>query len=311
MILTAFLTLFVSMGPDEWLNDAFHGKTGSAWSAVATLERSPGVVDTARVCREGTSERLDFAHRSVLLAGDSSVRLDHERKTARITPRRLPPPPPPGGPKLVGRAQLLGREVLVMEIIPPHGGGQRFWVDTTLPAVLKSVSFGEPPPGPPAGPPPPPHRQFLSIAAKTGCPAGAFSIPDGYARERGTPSRRGDSARREGPRRHEVGSQAELAQAVGFAIPAAPWMPEGFAPRDWAWVEIREGKAAQVFYSNGKQRVSLFWKRSDDPPPYCPGGGCKDFKGRVVVFQKVGPLGLAVTGDLPPEDLEKIAGLRK
>lgn len=321
MILLAALTVLVSRGPEEWLRESFHGRPGSSWSAVATLERHQGDLDTVRVCREGTSERLDFARRSILMAGDSTIQLDHQRKTARFTPRHLPPPPPPDGPKLVGRAKLLERDVLILELTGPHGGTLRFWVDTTLPAVLKSASQGAPPylpppatPGKPGrkGPPgPPPQRHFLSIQPGVGCPAGSFAIPSDYAQERGGPGRRGDSGRREGPRRHEVGSEAELAKAVGFAIPRPVWMPEGFSTRDWAWVEIRGGKAAQVFYSNGKQRVSLFWKRTNEPPQYCPSGGCKDFKGRVVVFHKVGAFVLAVTGDLPPEDLEKIAGLRK
>ncbi|MBK9578173.1 MAG: hypothetical protein IPK50_09825 [Fibrobacterota bacterium] len=321
MILAALLTILVSKDPGEWLRESFHGRPGSSWSAVATLERLRGELDTVRVCREGTSERLDFAHRSILMAGDSTIHLDHQRKTARFSPRHLPPPGPPDGPRLVGQAKILGRDVLVLELTPPFGGTLRFWVDTTLPAVLKSTSQGglpaPPPPGPPGraggkGPPgPPPLRQFLSVQPGAGCPAGSFATPADYVHERGGPGKRGDSTRRDGPRRHEVGSEAALAQAVGFPIPRPVWMPEGFFPRDWAWVEIRGGKAAQVFYSNGKQRVSLFWKRTNEPPQYCPSGGCKDFKGRVVVFHKVGAFVLAVTGDLPPKDLEKIAGLRK
>ncbi|MBK8801246.1 MAG: hypothetical protein IPN71_04170 [Fibrobacteres bacterium] len=309
MILAAMLTILVSRGPDDWLREAFHGRPGSSWSAVATLEHRKGDLDTVRVCREGTSERLDFRRRSLFLAADSSIWLEHERKTARFSPRHLPPPPPPNGPKVVGRAQLLGREVLILEMAPPRGGTLRFWVDTSLPAVLKSVSVAAPPED--SLPGPPPQRQFLSIQPGVGCPAGSFSIPAGYTRQRGGPGRRDDSTRREGPRRHEVASQEELSKVVGFPIPAPPWMPQGYAPLDFAWVDVRGSKAAQVYYSNGKKRVSVFWKQSNEPPPYCPAGGCKDGRGRVVVFHKVGRLGLAVTGDLPPEDLEKIAGLRK
>ncbi|HNY31324.1 MAG TPA: hypothetical protein PKO15_10595 [Fibrobacteria bacterium] len=316
MILFAALTLLAGTGPDDWLRESFHGRNGSSWSAVATIERPGGRLDTVRVCREGTSERLDFAHRSILMAGDSIVQLDHERRKVRLTPRHFPPPPP-DGPKQVGKARILGRDVLILEMAPPDGSVLRFWVDTALPAVLKTTSSGKPashpPPGPPDRPPrqPPPQRNFLSIQPGVGCPVGSFSIPSDYSRGRGGSGKRGDPTRREGPRRHEVGSEEALTKAVGFPIPKPAWIPDGFTARDWAWVEIRGSKAAQVFYSNGKQRVSLFWKRSDEPPQFCPSGGCKDFKGRVVVFRKSGPFVLAVTGDLSGEDLERIAGIRK
>lgn len=314
MIAGAILALVFSRGPDDWLREAFHGRQGSSWSAVATVERPGAGTDTARVCREGTSERLDFAKRSILIAGDSTIFLDHERKTFRFSPRHRPPPPPPDGPRMVGRAQVLGRETLILELVAPFGGTHRFWVDTSLPAVVKSAFQGQPrefPPGAPGAPPPPPMRNFLSIQAGSGCPPGSFATPPGYQKERSGPGRRGDSTRREGPRRHEVGTEAELARIVGFAIPSPAWMPEGFLARDWAWVEVRGTKAAQVYYSNGRQKVSLFWKRSSEPPQYCPPGGCKDYKGRTVVFQKTGPYVLAVTGDLPGDTLERIAGLRK
>jgi hypothetical protein len=76
-------------------------------------------------------------------------------------------------------------------------------------------------------------------------------------------------------------------------------------------VDTREGKAAQILYSNGSRKISVFWRPSDGPPPFCPAGGCRDRKGSPVFFGQVGNLGLAVTGDLSPADLEHVAGVRK
>lgn len=301
----ALLLLALSAGPNEWLEQAMMGRPGSAWTARVVVDR-PGSAgpDTATACREGTSERLDFRGRSHWMAGDSSVFLKPDEKTAKVQPRRRPPPAPPGGIQIVGKAVVLGRPVVVVELKDPHGSLHRFWVDTLLSVVLKTES----PDGGHHGP----DRQFLSISPGQGCPPGSFAVPADWAVRRGpTPGGEQGGPPREGPRRHEVAGPAELEAAVGFAPPPPPWLPSGFAPLGWAWVETREGKAGQILYGDGKRNVSLFWRPSNEPPPYCPAGGCKDRKGNPVVFNRLGKLGLAVTGDLPPELLDKVAGLKK
>jgi hypothetical protein len=263
-----------------------------------------GTTDTAQACREGTSERLDFRDGALWMAGDNSVFLRNKDRVALVHPRHhMPPPPEEGGVKIVGQARVLGRSVLVIELTGPGGHERRVWVDTSHPAVLKGEPVGK---GDHHGP----ERQFLSIRPGAGCAQNAFQIPAGWTVRQGDGPPEGGDERHRG-RRHEAASLAEVVAQVGFEPPSPPWLPSGFQPRNWAWVETREGKAAQIFYSNGTSNISIFWRPVDGPPPYCPSEGCRDHKGEPVFFGQVGKLGLAVTGDLPPGDLERVAGIRK
>jgi hypothetical protein len=237
------------------------------------------------------------------MAGDSFVFLRTSERAAVVHPRHHPPPPRDGTVKIVGEAKVLGRQVVVMELTGPGGNERRVWVDTSLPAVLKGEPVGK---GEPHGP----ERQFLSIRSGVGCPPNSFKIPSGWTVRQGGGAPDGPEERSHG-RRHEAATLADVVAAVGFEPPPPPWLPEGFKPRNWAWVDTREGKAAQILYSNGSRNISIFWRPVDGPPPYCPKEGCRDRKGQPVFFGQVGKLGMAVTGDLPPADLERVAGLRK
>jgi len=287
----------------DLLDQAFRGRAGSEWSGTVLVER-PGRTgaDTAKACREGTSERLDFRDGSLLILDDSVVFLRPSDRSATVHPRRQRPPPVQNGElKVVGTTRYLGRPVLVVDIAGPLGHMRRVWVDTTLPVVLK---------GEPAGPERrhPPERQFLSIRPGVGCAPSSFAIPAGWTVRR-EPSPAGPGGGRD--RRHESTSLAEVVAAVGFEPPPPPWLPAGFAPRNWAWIDTREGRAVQILYSDGARSISLFWRPADGPPPLCPSEGCRDHKGAPVFFGQVANLGLAVTGDLAPADLAHVAGARK
>ena len=304
LILLVALVGANATSPADLLDQAFRGRAGSRWSGTVLVER-PGraVPDTAQACREGTSERLDFRDGSLWMAGDSSVFLRTKERMAVVRPRHHMPPPPDGGVKIVGQAKVLGRSVVVIELTGPGGHERRVWVDTSLPVVLKGEPVGK---SDHHGP----ERQFLSIRDGAGCAQNAFQIPAGWTVRQGNASPEGGEERRHGLR-HEAASLAEVVAEVGFEPPSPPWLPVGFQPKNWAWVETREGKAAQIFYSNGTKNISIFWRPADGPPPYCPSEGCRDRKGEAVFFGQVGKLGLAVTGDLPPADLERVAGIRK
>ena len=308
-MMLAFLALALganAASPAELLDQAFRGTAGSHWSGTVLVKR-PGrdSPDTAQACREGTSERLDFRDGSLWMAGDSAVFLRTAERTAFVHSRRLmPPPPPDANVKIVGQAKILGRPVLVLEITGPGGHQNRVWLDTSLPVVLKGEPIGN---GDHHGP----EREFLSIRPAGRCSGDAFRIPAGWtSRQGGGPPGEGGGERHQG-RRHEAASLAEVVAQVGFEPPQPPWMPVGFQPKSWAWVETREGKAAQIFYANGPKNISIFWRPADGPPPYCPKEGCRDRKGQAVFFGQLGKLGMAVTGNLPAEDLERVAGIRK
>lgn len=292
--------------PASLLDQAFRGRDGSRWSGTVLVER-PGkdAPDTAQACREGKSERLDFRDGALWMAGDSSVFLRNRERVAVVHSRfRMPPPPPQdGNVKVVGRAKVLGRTVVVMDVAGPGGRERRVWVDTSLPAVLKGEPVRK-------GDHPGPERQFLSIRPGVGCAPNAFRVPAGWTVRKGGGPPEGGEERGHG-RRHEAASLAEVVAAVGFEPPPPPWLPDGFRPWNWAWVETREGKAAQIFYSDGTRNISVFWRSEVGAPPYCPHEGCRDRKGRAVFFGHVGRMGLAVTGDLPAPDLERVAGLRR
>lgn len=306
MILLFLATLASATAPSDWLDQAFQGRAGSRWSGTALVDRPGGRGhDTARVCREGTTERLDFRDGSMWMAGDSSVFLKTHDRSASIHPRHMPPPPSlVGHVNVKGQTRYLGRNVLLLEANDPFGRTHRFWVDTTLPAVLKGESVGDEGPHRP-------ERQFLSIQAGTGCPPDAFRIPQGWTIRRGQPPRSDGSPPRDGERRHESASLQELAKAVGFIPPSPPWLPSGFQVRSLAWVETRDGRAAQILYSDGHKNISVFWRMGGDPPPFCPEGGCKDRRGNLVTFGRAGKLSLAVTGDIAPSDLERVAGNKR
>lgn len=294
--------------PPAWLDQAFEGRPGSKWTASIAMER-PGReagTDTGKACREGTSERIDFRHGSHFLAGDSAVFLDASSRTAWVGPRRRFPSRPDAEFAIVRTESFLGRQVVVAEIRDPRGRGRRLWVDTTLPLVLRSEPLGRERRGP--------DRQFLDLRPGVPCPAGSFKIPTGWTLRQGPPPPPKGPDGRIPPerRRHAVATPEELAAVVGFAPPAPPWLPSGFVARNWAWVESRHGKAAQILYGDGDRSVSIFYRPgTDEPPPICPSQGCKDRKGRSVYFGKNGKFDLIVTGDLPPEQMEKIAGIRK
>jgi hypothetical protein len=308
MIFLFLAALSAATAPSDWLDQAFRGRAGSHWSGTVLVDRSGGRGrDTARVCREGTSERLDFRDGSFWMAGDSSVFLRFQDRSAMVHPRRFPPPPPGGHVKVRGAARYLGRQVLILEVSSPFGPARRFWVDTSLPAVLKGEPIGDEGPSPH----PRPERQFLSIRAGSGCSPDAFRIPQGWTRRQGRPPFEEGDRHPQGGRRHESSSLQELAKAVGFEPPSPPWLPAGFQLRSLAWVETRDGRAAQLLYSDGRRNVSVFWRSGGDPPPFCPEGGCKDRTGNLVFFGHVGKLSLAVTGDIASADLERVAGLRK
>lgn len=295
----------IAAPPGNLLDQAFRGREGSRWSGIVLVER-PGKdgPDTAKACRDGVSERLEFHDVSVLMAGDSTVFLRNGDRSAVVHPRhRMPPPPTDADVKIVGQTRVLGRAVLVMEISGAEGPERRVWVDTALPAVLKEEAIGN------AGRRGP-QRHFLSIRPGTGCPPDAFRIPAGWTVRRGGGPGEGGEGPHHG-RRHEAASLEEVVAQVGFEPPVPPWLPAGFLAKSYAWVETREGKAVQILYSNGPNSISIFWRPMDGPPPYCPGEGCRDHKGQPVFFGQVGKLGLSVTGDLPPADLEKVAGIRR
>ena len=315
MISALLILLAASQTPSDILDQAFHGRPGARWSGTAIVER-PGdhASDTATICHEGTSERLDFGEFAVWMAGDSMVMLRPQEKSGFVHPQF----PHPRGmeAKIIGADRYLGRNVLTMEVKGPFGHGRKLWVDTSLPAILKGEPLGkEGRRGP--------ERQFLSIRPGVGCPPGSFQLAAGWTLRKGPPppppggpvgpggpGGEADGQRRHHPR-HEVANLAELTAAVGFEPPPPPWLPAGFAPRSYGWIDSREGMAAQILYSNGKQNLSVFWRPAGGPPPFCPSGGCKDREGRPVVFGQSGKLGMAVTGDLSSEDLEKVAGTRK
>ncbi len=302
--------LFASLvsAPTVWLDQAFEGRPGSKWTATIAMER-PGRdagTDTGKACREGTSERIDFRHGSHFLAGDSSVFLDAANRTAWVGPRPRWPSRPDARFDVVRTETLLGRQVVVAEIRDPRGRGRRLWVDTTLPLVLRSEPLDRERRGP--------DRQFLDLRPGVPCPPGSFKIPVGWTSRQGPPPPPKGPDGRIAPehRRHAVATPDELASVVGFTPPAPPWLPSGFVARNWAWVESRHGKAAQILYGDGDQSVSIFFRPGgEEPPPICPPQGCKDRKGRSVYFGKSGKFDLIVTGDLPPEQMEKIAGIRK
>jgi len=300
------LAASVSAAP-AWLDQAFQGRPGSKWSGTVSVDRpGPGNAhDTGKACRDGTSERLDFRTHSHFMAGDTMVFLDNATKSAWVGHRRRFPPPPDGGFSIVRSEKFLGRTVSVVELQGPRGRGRRLWVDTLLPLVLKGEHLTPEPGGP--------ERQFLSLQAGAPCGAGSFQIPSGWSRKRGQPPPPpGPDGRPDAQhRRHSVSSAKELVEAVGFAPPSPPWLPTGFAARSWAWVETREGKAAQILYDNGAKSVSIFFRPGTERPPICPPDGCKDREGRAVYFGRVGDFGLAVTGDLPPDQMDKVAGNRK
>jgi hypothetical protein len=306
MMLVLLVAVFGAnaLSPANLLDQAFRGRRGSRWSGTVLVER-PGrdVPDTALACREGTSERLDFRDGSLWMTGDSTVFLRTKERSAIVLPRHHMPPPPDGNVKIVGQAKVLGRPVLVLELVGPGGHGRRVWMDTSLPAVLKGEPIGK-------DDHLPPERQFLAIRPGVGCPPNSFQIPAGWTVRQGGGPPEGGEERRHG-RRHEAASLSAMIAEVGFEPPPPPWMPAGFSAKNWAWVETREGKAAQIFYANGEKNISIFWRPADGPPPYCPKEGCRDRKGQAVVFGHVGKLGMAVTGNIPPEDLERVAGLRK
>ena len=309
-VLLALAVVATVSGRPAWLEQAFEGRAGSRWSASVAMDR-PGpesIMDTGKACRDGTSERLDFAHGSHFMAGDSMVFLDPAARTAWVGKRFRFPAPPDAKIEIVRSETLLGRPVLVVEIQDPMGRGRRLWVDTTLPLVLR----GEPLQRGPRSPGP--ERQFLSIHAGVPCPAGSFRIPDGWTRKQGPPPPPNGPEGRPDPRhrRHAVESPEALERAVGFAPPPPPWLPSGFTAMNWAWVETRQGKAAQILFGDGSRSVSIFYRPSgEEPPPLCPPGGCKDRQGNAVYFGRSGKFGLAATGDLPPEQMEKVVGIRK
>lgn len=311
MTLLLHLALVASAaGRPAWLEQAFEGRPGSRWTATVAMER-PGpdaAVDTGNACREGTSERLDFAHGSHFMAGDSMVFLDAASRTAWVGRRFRFPASPEAKIGILRSESLLGRKVVVVEIQGPRGRGRRLWVDTILPLVLRSEPLR---PGPrQAGP----ERQFLSLRPGVPCPAGSFAIPSGWTRRQGPPPPPEGPGGRPDPRhrRHAVQSADALERAIGFAPPSPPWLPPGFVAQNWAWVETRQGKAAHILYGDGSRNLSIFFRKATaEPPPLCPTDGCKDPNGHAVYFGKQGKFLLAATGDLGSDQMEKVVGLRK
>lgn len=307
MIALALLLATTATSAPAWLDQAFQGRPGSKWIGTVSVDRpGPGSAhDTGKACRDGTSERLDFGSHSHYMTGDSMVFLDNNTKSAWIAPRRRFPPPPNGGFSIVRSDKLLGRTVTVVELQGPRGRGRRLWVDTTIPLVLRGEHLNPEPDGP--------ERQFLSIQVGASCPPGSFQIPAGWTVKQGPPPPpKGPDGRPDAKhRRHSVSSLKELVDSVGFTPPSPPWLPAGFSARNWAWVETREGKAAQILYEDGAKSVSIFFRPGTEHAPICSPDGCKDRDGRAVYFGRVGSFGLAVTGDLAPEQMEKVAGNKK
>lgn len=311
-MIALLLTTIVSAAIPHWVEQAFMGRPGSKWTAVVAMDRpGPGDErDTGRACRDGTSERLDFHHGSHFMAGDSAVFLESVTHIAWVGPRRGFPAPPDSRFQIVRTENFLGRPVVVTEVQGPHGHGRRLWIDTLLPLVMKSESIQKDPES--GGPP---ERQFLSIQVGVPCPASDFQIPQGWTINHGHPPRppRPDGRPDRKQRRHEVESPQALAAAVGFAHPSPPWLPAGFSARSWAWIETRQGKAAQVLFGDGgSTTVSVFFRPGgQESPPYCPSTGCKDREGRAVYFGKIGTYAIAATGDLTSEQMERVVGNKK
>jgi hypothetical protein len=311
-MIALLLTSLAAAAIPNWVEQAFMGRAGSKWTAVVAMDRpGPGDErDTGRACRDGTSERLDLHHGSHFMAGDSAVFLESVTHIAWVGPRRGFPTPPGSRFEIVRTEKLLGRPVVVAEIQDPHGRGRRLWIDTTLPLVMKS----EPMQKDPDGGGEPPERQFLSLQAGVPCPASDFQIPQGWAINHGRPPSppRPDGKPDRKQRRHEVASPQALAAAVGFAPPSPPWLPPKFKARSWAWIETRQGKAAQILYGDGTQTVSVFFRPAgDEPPPYCPPSGCKDREGRAVYFGKSGVYAIAATGELSSDQMAKVVGNKR
>ena len=308
MIGPAILVASLWSAPPAWLDQAFDGRPGSKWSATVLVERPrrDSGADTGMACRTGTSERIEFPHGTHFLAGDSSVFLDASSRTAWVGPRRRFRAAPGTEFSIVGSETLLGRPVVVAEIRGPRGRGRRIWADSTIPLVLRTEPLDSTRRGP--------ERQFLSLRPGTPCAPGSFAIPAGWTVRKGPPPpKKGPDGRIPAERRRNaVASPDELAAAVGFVPPQPRWLPTGFVARNWAWVESRQGKAAQILYGDGTRSVSIFFRPSrGEPTPICPPEGCQDRRGRSVHFGKIGKYELIVTGDLPSEQLERIAGIRK
>ncbi len=308
----AVLLLSLAAAPPPWVEQAFMGRPGSRWTAQVVMDRpGPGEgTDTGRACRDGLSERLDFRYGSHFLAGDSAVFLDAVSHVAWVGPRRRFPTPPDARFEIVGSERLLGRDVLVAEIRGPHGGGRRLWIDTILPLVLRTEPLVRAANGRGA----PPERQFLSIQPGIPCPASDFRIPQGWGIRRGPPPRppRADGRSNSAHRRHEAASAQALAQMIDFTPPPPRWLPAGFTAKSWAWIETRQGKAAQILYEDGSRKISVFFRPvGNEPPPFCPPSGCKDREGRAVYFGRSGNFSLVATGDLPAEQMERVVGNRK
>jgi len=307
MIALALLLATTSASAPAWLDQAFQGRPGSKWTGTVSVDKpGPGNDhDTGKACRDGTSERLDFPTRSHFMAGDTMVHLDHAARTAWVGPRHRFPPPPDGGISIVRTEKFMGRTVAVVELQGPRGKGRRLWIDTTVPLVLRGERLSSDRGGP--------ERQFLSLQVGVPCAANSFQIPAGWKVNHGAPPppTGPDGRTNVKHRRHSVANAKELVDAVGFTPPSPPWLPAGLAARSWAWVETREAKAAQILYDDGTRSVSIFFRPGTEPPPICPADGCKDREGRAVYFGRVGEFGLAVTGNLPPEQMEKVAGKRK
>ena len=274
-----------------WFDSAVSGRSRKPWSAVVELELPYGRRDTARACGGPDGFRLDFRDgRSHWVHGDTAAFLDATSKTVRMDARRghLPPRMPP--PLLIGRDTYLGREALVLAQRGPRGGAHRMWVDTTLPLLLRGEG-----PGPGA-------RRVLSLDVSRGCSANAFVVPQGWKIDRLQPP----------PVPREEASVADLAKVVGFRIPQASWLPEGFEPAGQGWIPGRGRRVAHVRWSDGARIVSMFVSKGSRGFPDCEEGRhCLSDGPDPAIVRRFDDVSVLVVAPLPPEEIQRIVdGLR-
>lgn len=285
--------------PGEWrgrflpglLDSALSGQSRKPWSAVVELELPDGRRDTARACGGPNGFRLDFRDgRSHWVHGDTAAFLNAASRTARVDSRRgrMPPRMPP--PFLIGRDTCLGREALVLAQRGPRGGAHRMWVDTTLPLLLRGEG-----PGPGA-------RRILSLDVSRGCAPDVFAVPQGWKVEHPPAPR---TAR-------EEASAVALAQAVGFRIPQATWLPEGFEPAGQGWIPGRGRRVAHVRWSDGARIVSMFVSKGSRGFADCEEGRpCLSDGPDPALVRRFDDVSVLVVAPLPPEELQRIVdGLR-
>ena len=274
-----------------WFDSAMTGLARKPWSGVVELELPEGRRDTAKVCGGPTGFRIDFSNgRSLWESGDSSVFLDSTERSARHAGRRFGHHGPPPGialPVCYGSDTYLGRKAMVYSMRGPRGGAHRMWIDTTIPLLLRGEG-----PGPGA-------RRILKLDLSHGCPADAFTVPSGWAHEKGGPLP---------PTPHEETDISAVEKALGFRIPRPTWLPAGFEPAGQSWMEGHHHRISHLRWSDGSRLVSLFAHEGDHGFQDCEQDRpCRLAGPDPVVVRHFNDVSVLVTGPLSPADLKHIA----